>query len=124
MHKQSMHARQIGADVRQCEASVDAPNCSTHMFLKVMTACKNVSAAIRAACAPPIKSSRKKAMTPPSSVRAAGKACAMGKAASAARKAAPRRSWTGQCNKTCYMDSMLSGYSQARHMRSCLSWLG
>ena len=38
-------------------------NCSTQMFLKVMTACKNVSAAISAACAPPILSSRKKAKT-------------------------------------------------------------
>ena len=39
------------------------PNCSTQQFLKVMTACKKACAALVASCAPPIKSSRKKAMT-------------------------------------------------------------
>ena len=92
-HAQAIHACKVG--MCKCKVPWDvshAPNCCTQMFLKVMTACKNVSAAMRAACAPPMKSSRKKATTPSSSVRAAGKACAVGKAASAARKAALRRS--------------------------------
>ena len=90
-----------------------------------MTACKNVSAAISAAFAPPIQlPSRNEATTPSSSMRAMGKACASGKAARAACKADLCRSCVGQYKKTCCTDSMLFGYLQAGHMRSTLSWLG
>ena len=119
MHKQSIHARQICCNVKYIVSH--APKCCTQLCLKVMTAC---TAAVSASCAPPMKSSRKKAMTPSSSIRAAREVCADGNLAFAARKATLRGSCAGQCNNTCCMDSMLSGCSQAGHMRSSLSWLG
>ena len=122
MHKQSIHARQVCCNVKYIVSH--APNCRTQISLKVMTACRKESIAVSASCAPPMKSSRKKAMTHSSSVRAAGEACAVGKLAIAARKATLRGSCLGQCNNTCCTTSMLFGCSQAGHLQSFLSWLG
>ena len=95
------------------------------MFLKVMTACKNVSAATSCClCASHEVIPQKGNDSLIIGEGRGGRACAVGKAASAVRKAALRHSCTGQCNRTCCTDSMLFGCSQAGHMRSCLSWLG
>ena len=77
MHKQSIYSRQACCNVKYIVSH--APNCCTQISLKVMTACRKESAAVSASCAPPMKSSRKKEMTPSSSIRAAGEACAAGK---------------------------------------------
>ena len=100
------------------------PNCSTQQFLKVKTACKKACAALVASFAPPIKSSRKKAMIPSSSLNTGGEACAAGEPATFVRKAALWCSYAGQCNNTWCTDSILSGSPQVGHMRSCVSWLG
>ena len=63
------------------------PNCPTQQFLKVKTACKKACAALVAPSAPPMKSSRKKAMIPSSSLNTGGEACAAGKPATFVRKA-------------------------------------
>ena len=127
---QSIHTQAINAckaGMRRCKVLSNvghAPNCFTEMFLKVTTACKNVSSATSAACAPPMKSSRKKATTPSSSMRAWKRPVLL------VRRQVPRAKLPcaahvqGNANFTCCTDSMLFGCSQAGHMRSCLSWLG
>jgi len=94
------------------------PNRSTQWFLKVMIACKNVSTAIAASCAPPMKSSRSKAITPSPSSNTGEEDRAAGREATAVRKATRRCSYAGQSSNTCCVDSMLSGSSQAGHMRA------
>ena len=71
----------------------------------------------------PMKSSRSRAMTPPSSSSTGGEVCAAGRQATAVRKAALWCSYAEQCNSTCYIDYMLFGFSQTGHMRSTMSWL-
>ena len=86
-----------------------------------MISCKNESTALAASCAPPIKSSRNKATTPSSSTNTGGEACDSGRLVIAERKVALRHSYIGQCKRTWFGDSTLSGSPQAGQMRSSVS---
>ena len=92
---QGRHARQkwTGIVVMQGNpvlmSTVNHPtNCSMQCFSKVMIACKNVSTAVAASCAPFMKSTRDRAKTPSSSSYTGVEACAAGRHATAVLKAA------------------------------------
>ena len=75
--------------------------------LKVIIARKNVSTAMAASSALPMKSSRDRCNSSLIVERSRGEACAAGEQATTARKAVLRCSDARQCSDTCCTDSML-----------------